>query len=249
MAVQRVLRPRTERGCVTGLRQLCRLAQVFPLVLSSHLLSGEIFVLDTRAVCTVQDTLPCTTQTRPLATSAGVDRPVCTMPGVPCLPGEGNGQGRSRGAANTVWEGCGSRPRTGLRPCWGPGPLRVSPEPCWALRQRSSGCTNEDPKDIFCNFGVWSLFEYEITQNVAWEACKMAAAGRGVHLLYQEDKTAAVARAVVTMKTKLSQHHVMHQGSQWCFKPDNPVCGEVGGACTMCTAGFANRKIRSLQKE
>lgn len=90
------------------------------------------------------------------------------------------------GAADTVWDGCGSRPCS-LRPCWGPGLLRVS-----SLRQRSLHCTNEDPKDIFCNSGVCSLFEYKIIQNVAWEACKMAAAGHGVHLLYQEDKTAAV---------------------------------------------------------
>lgn len=77
-------------------------------------------------------------------------------------------------------------------------------------------------------------------KNVVWEACKMAAAERGVRL-----------SVPLTKKTKLllPQHHVKHQGSRWCFKQDNPVSGEAGGACTMCTASFANHKIRSLGKD
>lgn len=151
--VQRVFRPRTERGCVTGLRQLCKLAQVFPLMLSSHPLWGEIFALDTRAVCTWQDALPCTTQTcllvwtrqfapcqvYPACLEKGTDREGTVEQQTPA--------GMAEGAGPTA------RGHAGDQAC-----IRVSSEPYWVLRQCSLGCSNEDPKAIFCNSGVCSVF-------------------------------------------------------------------------------------------
>lgn len=192
-----MFRPRTERGCVTGLKQLCKLAQVFPLVLTSHLLSGEIFVPDTRAVCRLQDALPCTTQTRPLATSACVDMPVCTMPGctLPAWRRERTGKElwSSKHQLGWLWEQapqCPARGHAGDQAC-------ISSVPYWALMQSSFCCTNKDPKAIFCNCGIWSVFGKR-TKCCLGKCClgsvqngRRRTGGTSFCSFDQEDKTAA----------------------------------------------------------